>query len=59
MLAGHLLREYSRASRGEASNVRPLLCEREHEILRLVAGGCTDKEIAASSTSPRARCRTT
>jgi DNA-binding NarL/FixJ family response regulator len=46
MLAGHLLKEYSRASRGEASNVRPLLGEREHEILRLVAGGCTDKEIA-------------
>src|SRR3954466_14323186 len=37
MLAGHLLKEYSRASRGEASNVRPLLGEREHEILRLVA----------------------
>jgi two-component system response regulator NreC len=46
MLAGHLLKEYSRASRGEASNVRPLLGEREHEILRLVAGGCTDNEIA-------------
>ena len=46
MLAGHLLKEYSLASRGEASNVRPLLGEREHEILRLVAGGCTDKEIA-------------
>ena len=46
MLAGHLLKEYSRASRGEASHVRPLLGEREHEILRLVAGGGTDKEIA-------------
>ena len=45
MLAGHLLKEYSRASRGDSSSVRPLLGEREHEILRLVAGGCTDKEI--------------
>jgi len=47
MLAGHLLKEYSRASRGEASNMRPLLGEREHEVLRLLADGCTDKEIAA------------
>jgi two-component system NarL family response regulator len=46
MLAGHLLKEYSRASRGEASSVRPLLGEREHDVLRLVAGGSTDKEIA-------------
>jgi DNA-binding NarL/FixJ family response regulator len=46
MLAGHLLKEYSRASRGEGSHVRPLLGEREHEVLRLVAGGGTDKEIA-------------
>src|SRR3954454_20696119 len=38
MLAGHLLNEYSRTSRGEASHVRPLLGEREHEVLRLVAG---------------------
>jgi DNA-binding NarL/FixJ family response regulator len=46
MLAGHLLKEYSRASRGETSDVRPLLGEREHEVLRLVATGATDKEIA-------------
>jgi DNA-binding NarL/FixJ family response regulator len=46
MLAGHLLNEYSRTSRGEASHVRPLLGEREHEVLRLVAGGSTDREIA-------------
>jgi DNA-binding NarL/FixJ family response regulator len=46
MLAGHLLKEYSRASRGEASHVRPLLGEREHEVLRRVASGDTDKEIA-------------
>src|SRR3954463_5688820 len=54
MLAGHLLKEYSRASRGEASNVRPLLGEREHEVLRLVANGDTDKEIAGKLyISPR------
>src|SRR3954453_3338777 len=45
-LASHLLKEYSRASRGEASHVRPLLGQREHEILRLVATGCTDQEVA-------------
>ena len=53
-LAGHLLNEYSRTSRGEASHVRPLLGDREHEILRLVAGGATDKEIAETLyISPR------
>ena len=46
-LAGHLLREYSQASRGEAPSARPLLGSREHEILRLVAQGLTDKEIGA------------
>jgi DNA-binding NarL/FixJ family response regulator len=46
MLAGHLLNEYSKASRGESSGLRPLLGEREHEVLRLVASGDTDKEIA-------------
>ena len=44
-LAGHLLREYSQASRGEPPTVRPLLGAREQEILRLVAQGYTDKEI--------------
>ena len=54
MLAGHLLNEYSRTSRGEASHVRPLLGEREHEVLRLVANGATDLEIAeALYISPR------
>lgn len=46
MLAGNLLKEYSRASRGEFSDVRPLLGTREHEVLRLVADGHTDKEIS-------------
>jgi DNA-binding NarL/FixJ family response regulator len=54
MLAGHLLKEYSRAARGDASGVDPLLSEREHEILRLLALGHTDKEIAAQvCISPR------
>ena len=34
--------------------MRPLLGKREHEILRLLADGCTDKEIAATVfISPR------
>jgi len=45
MLAAHLLREYSRAPDGTGT-VRPLLTEREREVLRLVAQGYTDKEIA-------------
>src|SRR5881398_3802986 len=54
MLAGHLLKAYSRTSRGDTSNVRPLLGEREHQILRLLARGHTDKEIAAEIyISPR------
>src|SRR3954465_8922689 len=54
MLAGHLLSEYSRAARGESSHVRPLLGEREHEVLRLVSAGHTDKEIAGELyISPR------
>lgn len=44
-LAGHLLKEYSKASRGEPSSLRPLLGSRERAILRLVAQGLTDKEI--------------
>jgi DNA-binding NarL/FixJ family response regulator len=46
MLAANLLKEYSRASRGELSEVRPLLADREQEVLRLVADGHTDKEIS-------------
>jgi two-component system, NarL family, response regulator NreC len=47
MLAGHLLRDYANSQRGEPSKVRPLLTSREHELLRLVAQGHTDKQIAA------------
>lgn len=46
-LAAHLLREYSYASRGEGSSARPLLTAREQEVLRMLAQGHTDKEIAA------------
>jgi DNA-binding NarL/FixJ family response regulator len=44
-LAVHLLREYSSAARGERSSIRPLQ-GRELEVLRLVADGMTDNEIA-------------
>jgi two-component system, NarL family, response regulator DevR len=44
-LAGHLLREYSQVSRGEPLHVRPLLGQREQEVLKLVAQGCTDREV--------------
>ena len=46
-LAGHLLREYSQVSRGEPMHVRPLLGQREQEVLKLVAQGCTDREVGA------------
>jgi DNA-binding NarL/FixJ family response regulator len=53
-LAGHLLKEYSRTARGEESQVRPLIGRREHEVLRLVATGLTDNEIASQLyISPR------
>jgi DNA-binding NarL/FixJ family response regulator len=44
-LAGHLLRELSCSAHGEPSSVRPLLKERELEVVRLVADGLTDNEI--------------
>jgi DNA-binding NarL/FixJ family response regulator len=44
-LAGHLLREAARMG-GEDTTARSLLEPREAEILGLVAGGLTDKEIA-------------
>jgi DNA-binding NarL/FixJ family response regulator len=44
-LARHLLREYSHVSRGEPLSVRPLLAQREQEVLRLLAQGLTDREI--------------
>ena len=52
-LAGHLLKEFSSAARGESSSVRALQ-GRELEVLRLVARGNTDSEIAAQlHISPR------
>ncbi len=44
-LAAHLLREYSRGTDGRGQ-ARPLLTDRERDVLRLVAQGYTDKEIA-------------
>jgi DNA-binding NarL/FixJ family response regulator len=53
-LAGHLLRQYSKASRGEADDLRNALSAREQEVLRLVAQGLTDTEIASTIyVSPR------
>ena len=52
-LAGHPLRQYSRASTGE-SEMRPMLTAREQEVLRLVAQGLTDRQIAQKIfVSPR------
>ena len=44
-LAGHLLKEFSSAARGEASQIRPLQ-GRELDVLRLVVHGKTDIEIS-------------
>lgn len=45
-LAPHLLQAYSRATTGEAPDVRQKLTATEHEVLRLVAQGMTDRQIA-------------
>jgi DNA-binding NarL/FixJ family response regulator len=53
-LAGHLMREVAGTARGEGSPVRPVMSERELAVLRLVARGHTDREIAAELyLSPR------
>jgi len=53
-LAGHLLRQYQKASKGEAEDLRNQLSARELEVLRLVAKGLTDKQIAGEIyVSPR------
>jgi DNA-binding NarL/FixJ family response regulator len=53
-LAGCLLHEYSATRRGKPGAVRPLLADREQEVLRLVALGHTDKEIGRTLyISPR------
>ena len=53
-LAGHLLQEFAHRAHGEASSVRPMMADREVEILRLVVQGKTDVEIgAAMFISPR------
>jgi DNA-binding NarL/FixJ family response regulator len=45
-LAGHLMQQYRRAARGDTDNLRNQLTSRELEVLRLVAGGLTDNQIA-------------
>jgi DNA-binding NarL/FixJ family response regulator len=53
-LAPHLLDAYARASRGESPEVRSKLTATEHEVLRLVAQGLTDRQIAEQiHVSPR------
>jgi DNA-binding NarL/FixJ family response regulator len=53
-LASHLLKEFSSSARGETSSVRPLLGQRELDVLRLVVQGKTDNEIGAELyISPR------
>lgn len=55
ILAGYLLREYSRTSRGDASSgTRVVLTPREQEVLACIAQGRTDREIAVGMhVSPR------
>jgi two-component system NarL family response regulator len=53
-LARHLLDEFSARARGGADAARPVMAEREAEILRLVVKGHTDAEIGqALFISPR------
>lgn len=52
-LAMHLLHEFGRISRGEAEvagPAMPQLTEREIEVLRLAAGGSSNRDIAAALT---------
>jgi DNA-binding NarL/FixJ family response regulator len=53
-LAPHLLRQYQRATTGDAADLRNALSAREQEVLRLLAQGHTDKQIAGKIfVSPR------
>jgi DNA-binding NarL/FixJ family response regulator len=53
-LAPHLLNAYSRAATGESPELRSKLTAAEHEVLRLVAQGLTDRQIAERvHVSPR------
>lgn len=53
-LAGHLLRQYAKAAQGDVADLRNALSIREQEVLRLVAQGLTDRQIAAKIfVSPR------
>lgn len=56
VLAGHLLHAYTRRTtqRPDSPGLRPVLSRREQDVLRLVARGHTDKEVALElHLSPR------
>ena len=53
-LAQHLVQRYARAAQGDPGAMQTALSPREHEVLRLVAMGLTDIQIAESIyVSPR------
>jgi DNA-binding NarL/FixJ family response regulator len=53
-LAGHLLRQYQKAAKGDTADLRNTLSTREQEVLRHVAQGLTDRQIASTMyVSPR------
>ena len=53
-LTGHLLRQYRKAAVGDTEDLRNALTAREQEVLRLVAKGLTDRQIAGEIyVSPR------
>jgi DNA-binding NarL/FixJ family response regulator len=53
-LAGHLLQQYQKAAKGDTDGLRNQLTVREQEVLRLVAQGLTDDQIARQIyVSPR------
>jgi DNA-binding NarL/FixJ family response regulator len=53
-LAGHLMRQYSKASHGDAEDLRNALTAREQQVLRLLAQGLTDRQIGEEIyVSPR------
>jgi DNA-binding NarL/FixJ family response regulator len=44
-LTAHVLEDYVNVAHGKPSRARPLLSQREEQVIRLVSAGLTDKEI--------------